>query len=121
LSKNVIFIKKIVKIAKRWGLCPQTHCFRGWELRPQALTLVILHCEFFSPHLPTNTQTLLESNKRSYFLVIIAGRVHQTFAVEEIMLYFICHRLQKIITIVFNFYVLSPPLIFRWRRSCSKW
>jgi len=62
----------------------------GWELRPQTLTSVFLHCDFFSLHLPTNHK-LMESNKRPYFLVIIA-EMHQAFGVEKNMLYFVCHR-----------------------------
>jgi len=75
-------LKKIVKIAKRWGLCPQTPVASGgWELRSQTPTSVILHCEFFSLHLAICPQST-ESTKRSYFLVIIAG-VHQPFGVEK--------------------------------------
>jgi len=42
-------------------------------LRLQTPTSVILHCEFFSLHLPTKAQILLESTKRPSFLVIIVG------------------------------------------------
>jgi len=51
----------------------------GWGLCPQTPISVILHCKFFSLHLPHKAQTFLESTKRpTYFLVIIAG-VHHGF------------------------------------------
>jgi len=56
---------------------------------------------------PQNTQTLSESIKRPYFLVIIA-KVHQTFGVEKNYVAFRMPETTEFITIGFNFFCLSP-------------
>jgi len=78
----VLFSLKIVKIANRWGLCPKTP------------TSIILHCGFFSLHLPTK-HGLFQNRPKVLFSCNYGGR-HQAFGVEKIMLYFVCRRLRKL-------------------------
>jgi len=83
----------------------------GWKLCPQTPISVILHCKFFSLHLPHKALTLSESTKRyNYFLVILAG-VNQTFGVEKIMLHSYAMT-TEIITISFKFFSFCPPTHF---------
>jgi len=72
------FHKKTVKIAKRWGLWPQTllpSAAGGSVPRSQHQSSCIVNS--FLLHLPTCTQTLSKSTKRPYwYIFVIIARVH---------------------------------------------
>jgi len=89
--KICYFRYKIVKIAKHWGLYPQTPlpvAAGGSALRlPHQSS--ILYCKFFSLHLLTHTHSFGIDQKDLYVLVIIAG-MHQVFGVKKNMLHFLC-------------------------------
>jgi len=69
MPKIVLFLlKNIVKIAKRWGLCPQTSLLptvEGFALNSP--TSVMLHCEF-SLHLSTKHSLFRNQPKDLIFL-----------------------------------------------------
>jgi len=72
MPKNMLFSLKIVKIAKRWGFCPQTPlppAAGGSDLRPHISHPILWMVLSASAH---KAQTLSESTKIPYFLVIIA-------------------------------------------------
>jgi len=55
MPKSVLFSLKNCKHRQTLGaLSPDPLASGGWALSPQTLTSVILHCEFFSLHLPTS-------------------------------------------------------------------
>jgi len=69
MPKYVLFSLKIVKIAKHWGLWPQIPlppATGGSAHRPPHQS--ILHCEFFSLHLPTKHSFFRNQRKGLIFL-----------------------------------------------------
>jgi len=98
MPKNVLFSLKICK--------------------NRQTTPVILHCKFFSVHLPTRSDSFGIDQKGLYVLVIIAVML-QAFGVKKLC----CISYAKDYgnyncRCQFFSFCPPPPLILRWRRSC---
>jgi len=92
----VLFLLKNCKNRQTLGaLSPEPLASGGWRFRPQDSHISHPTLRILLSASPHKTQTLSESTKRPYFLIIKAG-VNQTFGVEKIMLHFVCHRLRKL-------------------------
>jgi len=112
----MLFSLKVVKIAKCWGLCPQTPlppATGGFNLRPPHQSSYIVNSSLCI--CPQSTDSF-RIDQKTLFSWNYSGSA-PGFRRRKNYVAFRMPQTTEIITIGFNFFVLPPPpLILRWRR-----